>query len=82
MALVIGGLVSTTEPAQRSDALFAPQTGQNDPDLLLCQVVLARLAFDAPDQLVSGVFRYSGFLVHLRSTVDAMNQKSSIAQIP
>ena len=41
-----------------------------------------RLSFDAPEQLVSGVFRCSRFLVHLRSIMAWMNQKSSLAQNP
>ena len=38
--------------------------------------------FDAPDQLVSGVLRCSGSLVHLRSIMASMNRKSSVAQTP
>lgn len=41
-----------------------------------------RLAFDASDQLVSGVLRYFAFLVHFRSIMALMNQKSSVARTP
>jgi hypothetical protein len=44
--------------------------------------LFAGLPFDAPDQLVSGILRCSEFLVHLRSIMASMNQKSSVAQTP
>ncbi|WP_208354522.1 hypothetical protein, partial [Pseudaestuariivita rosea] len=37
---------------------------------------------DPPDQLVSGILRCPGLLVHLRSIMASMNQKSSLAQTP
>ena len=40
------------------------------------------LGFETPEQLVSSVFRCSGSLVHLRSIMASMNQKSSVAQTP
>ena len=55
---------------------------QDDPDLLFSRVMLPRLPFNAPDQLVSGILRCSGFLVHLRSIMASMNQKSSVVQTP
>lgn len=39
-------------------------------------------AYDTSDQLVSGILRCSGSLVHLRSIMASMNQKSSVAQTP
>ena len=42
--------------------------------------MLARFAFDTPDQLVSGILRCPGSLVHLRSMVASMNQKPSVDQ--
>src|SRR6056297_1142821 len=56
------------------------QAREHDPDLLFRRVMLARLALDPFDQLVSRVLRCSGFLVHLRSLVAAMNQKSSVTK--
>ena len=75
-------LNNTLAAAQRGDALFAPKTGQDDPDLLLGRVMLAGLPLDAADQFVSGILRCSGFLVHLRSIMASMNQKASVTQTP
>ena len=79
---IVQALSNPLAAAQRGNAFFAAQTSQDDPDLLLGRVVLARLAFNASDQLVSGILRCSGFLIHLRSLMASMNQKSSVAQTP
>src|SRR6056297_3072118 len=77
---VIQALADPFTAAQRGDALLPAQAREHDPDLLFRRVMLARLALDPFDQLVSRVLRCSGFLVHLRSLVAAMNQKSSVTK--
>ena len=68
--------------AQSGDALPAPQSGKDDPDLLLDRALLAGLPLDAPDQLVSGILRCSGSLFHLRSLAASTKRKFSVAQTP
>src|SRR5210317_1232373 len=77
---IIQALADALTAAESGNAFFAPQARQHDPDLLFGRILFARLAADAFDQLVSRVLRCSGFLVHLRSIMAAMNQKSSVTK--
>src|SRR6056297_686296 len=77
---VVKALADAFTAAERGNTLFAAQACQHDPDLLFGRILFARLAADAFDQFVSRVLRCSGFLVHLRSLVAAMNQKSSVTK--
>src|SRR6056297_500251 len=77
---VVKALADPLAAAQRGDALLTAQTSQHDPDLFISRVLLPGLALDPFDQLVGRVLRCSGFLVHLRSLVAAMNQKSSVTK--
>jgi len=77
---IIQALADTLTAAESGNAFLAPQARQHDPDLLLGRILFARLAADAFDQLVSRVLRCSGFLVHLRSLMIAMHQKSSVTK--
>src|SRR5690606_36833413 len=77
---VIEALGDTLTAAKAGDALLAAQARQDDPDLLLRGIVLPGLPLDPTDQPVGRVLRCSGCLVHLRSMVASMNQKSSVTQ--
>ena len=77
---MVEALRNTLATAQPGDALFTTQARQDDPELLFSRLVLARFAFDTPDQLVSGILRCSGSLLHLRFLVASMNQKSSVTK--
>ena len=79
---IVKAFGNTLAAAKRGDALFAPQTDRDDPDLLLSRIVFTYLAFDAPDQLVSGDPGCSGSLSHLRSIRASIKQDSSVAQTP
>src|SRR6056297_466724 len=50
---VIQALADAFPATQRGDTLLAAQTSQHDPDLLFRRIMLARLALDPFDQLVS-----------------------------
>src|SRR3954467_4965573 len=52
---------------QLGNSVLAAQAFQNDPDLLLGRIVLARRPSDVLDNLLSWFLRCSGLLSHLRS---------------
>src|SRR3954465_14217993 len=52
---------------QLGNAVLAAQAFQNDPDLLLGRIVLARRPSDVLDNLLSRFLQWSGLLSHLRS---------------
>src|SRR5258708_5946459 len=65
---------------QLGNAVLAAQAFQNDPDLLLGRIVLARRPSDVLNNLLSWFLRCSGLLSHLRSCERTMNQKLSLIQ--
>ena len=77
---IIQALGDALAATQRGDTLLATQARQDDPDLLLGRIVLACLALYASDQLVSGILRCSGFLLHLRSIIASMNQNPPLGK--
>src|SRR4029077_17764415 len=76
--VVVKALGDPFTSAQRGDRLLAAQTFQQDADLLLRSILLARRAPDVLDNGLCRRFLCPGFLAHLRSFLNApMSPKSS-----
>jgi len=77
---VVEPLGNAFAAAQLRDRVLAAQAVQNDADLFLCRVTLARRPPDAFDDLFGRQVGGVGFLSHLRSLGATMSQKSSLPQ--
>jgi len=76
--VTIGG--DTFPAAQLGNAVLTSQAIQDNAELFLRRMTLARGAADVIDNLLRGRGAASGFLSHLRSMMATMNQKSSVVQ--
>jgi hypothetical protein len=79
---VIQALGYTLAAAQLSNAAFALQAIQHDPDLLFSRILFACGTADVLNNLLAVALARSGFLSHLHSLVVTMCQKPSLIKSP